>query len=399
MIKFYAYYSCGGYKDMYLANSEMPVEYTYFLPLLPIWQSAMKLRPKDAERLVKSKTLTMIQLITSEQDWGFPKESELFFSHGAYRAIYRSLDTGGSCLGLAGLDNGEHDEFGRAIPFCMVITADRNDTDRLDALALRCIKEPKEMWKALGGLLGYSPEMNGLKFNLNAANSIIKTTFEENTDSLEHHPGKINYLLVPVLSDLNKALIEQQLNRSFIDFVCTLQGESEGGLRYKSTVPIVKRPNPETKEMRVEESHDIEATSPKDIQDVPAVEVISEKKEWRQSVNDDVLKDGESQTLETRLLEALKIDQKKLSDDFADIVAERVKQIVDPPLNQIDTTIASLSSKVEQLSSTIRIPDETSEHTDPDKHPIKGNIAWLYFALCLLGISNFVFLIILLFNK
>lgn len=396
MIKFYAYYSCGGYKDMYLANSEMYVGYTYFLPLLPIWQSAMELKSKDAERLVKSKTLTMIQLITSEQDWGFPKESELFFSHGAYRAIYRSLDTGGSCLGLAGLDNGEYDEFGRAIPFCMVITADRSDTDRLDALALRCINEPKEMWKALGELLGYSPEMNGLRFNLNVAKSIIKTAFEENTDSLEHHPGKINYLLVSALSDFNKALKEQQLNRNFIDFVCTLQGESEGALRYKSTAPVVKRSNPETEEMRVEESHDIEATPPKEISDVPAAEVISEKKEWQQSINDDVLENGESQTLEARLLEALKIDQKKLSDDIADIVAERVKEIVALPLKQVDATVARLLSEVEQLSSTV---DDTSEPTEPDKHPIKGNITWLYFALCLLGVSNFICLIILFFNK
>lgn len=339
MIKFYAYYSCGGYKDMYLANSEMLIDYTYYLPLLPIWQSAENLKPKDAERLTESKNLTMIQLITSERNWGFPKEAELFFSHGAYRAIYRSLDTEGSCLGLTGLDNGENDEFGRSIPFCMVITADKSDTGRLDALALMCIKKPKEMWKAIGKLLCYSPEMNGLRFNLNAANSIIQNAFKENNGMLEHHSGKINYLLIPSLLDLDKALKEQQLNRNFIDFVCTLQGESEGGLRYKSTVSILEMSNTETEVKRIEETHDI--------------------------------------------------------DNIAEIVAERVEQISAQHIKQVNVTIASLLSKVEQLSSTV-ISNETSEPTEPHEHSIKSSIPWLFIALCVLCVLNFAILIILL---
>lgn len=397
MIKFYAYYSCGGYKDMYLANSEMSVDYTYYLPLLPMWQSAVDLKPKDADRLIQSKTLTMIQLITGKQSWGFPKESELFFSHGAYRAIYRSLDTGGSCLGLAGLDNGEYDEFGRAIPFCMVLTADRSDTDRLDALALRCIKNPEEMWKSIGKLLCYSPEMNGLRFNLNAANSIIKIAFEENTGALEHHPGKINYLLVSSLLELNKALKEQQLNRNFIDYVCTLQGEIEGALRYKSTIPNIEKPNPETEKIHVEESHDIDVSAQKDISDIPAVEVRSEKKDRRQSINEDVFEAVGTDTLEARLLDSLKIDQKRLSDNITKVVAERVEQICALHLKQVDATNERLLSKVEQLFSTVSIPDDTSKPTEPDKQLIKGSI-WLYIALCLLGVSNFAILAILLFK-
>ena len=32
MIKYFAYYSVGGYKDMYLGNSELNEEYTYYSP-------------------------------------------------------------------------------------------------------------------------------------------------------------------------------------------------------------------------------------------------------------------------------------------------------------------------------------------------------------------------------
>ncbi len=33
MIRIYGYYSCGGYKDMYLGNNEGEPQPTYFLPL------------------------------------------------------------------------------------------------------------------------------------------------------------------------------------------------------------------------------------------------------------------------------------------------------------------------------------------------------------------------------
>lgn len=36
MIRLYAYYSCGGYKDMYLGSSDTAASPSYFLPLLPV---------------------------------------------------------------------------------------------------------------------------------------------------------------------------------------------------------------------------------------------------------------------------------------------------------------------------------------------------------------------------
>ena len=40
MIKYYAYYNFGGYKDFYLGSQEEGIPSKYFLPLLAVYESS-----------------------------------------------------------------------------------------------------------------------------------------------------------------------------------------------------------------------------------------------------------------------------------------------------------------------------------------------------------------------
>ena len=53
MLKYYSYYSIGGYKDLYLGTSEMMEPFTYYLPLLAI-------QKKNAESEADSNLLAKI---------------------------------------------------------------------------------------------------------------------------------------------------------------------------------------------------------------------------------------------------------------------------------------------------------------------------------------------------
>ena len=340
MIRFYAYYSCGGYKDMYLGHSEMGVDNTFYLPLLPIWKEDEEhLKPKDAERLERAKSLTLIQVITNEQSFGFPQEADLFFSHGAYKAIYRSLDNGGSCLGLTDLNNGAQDEFGRGTSFSMVITAEKEDTKRLDSLALYCIDHPKEIWETIGRLIGYSPDMNGVSFNLNEALSIIKKAEKDVSFVLDHNSRRVNYVLLSSIKQLSLALKEQQLNHNKIDYVCTLQGEHQGALVKIKNEGYIGSKN------SIKPDVPSEQEDKKDTNIVVKGHEILEKKDIKQPY-DGIDFDEKLRALLDELLAKSKAN---LQSNIEDSIEGKYERICDKQAEIMDKKLGNILSKIAEL--------------------------------------------------
>ena len=122
MLKYYSYYNVGGYKDMFLGDSSMNAKETYYLPLLAIWKKKAASGDTDAESKVKSiADLPKIQLLSSKDSLGLPKEAELMFSHGGYKVISTIGSNGESILAIRDIESDSKDESGRTIPFLLVI--------------------------------------------------------------------------------------------------------------------------------------------------------------------------------------------------------------------------------------------------------------------------------------
>jgi hypothetical protein len=74
MLRYYSYYNVGGYKDMFLGDSNMKTDKTYFLPLLPIWKKKASAGDSDLAAKVKSlEALTSIKIVTRDESYGLPK--------------------------------------------------------------------------------------------------------------------------------------------------------------------------------------------------------------------------------------------------------------------------------------------------------------------------------------
>lgn len=228
MIRYYAYYSCGGYKDMYLGNSSDASEYSYFLPLLPIWRKRQK--DEHTQKLKQIEGLQQIEVITKDDNFDFPEQAKNLFSHGGYRIIYRTLSDGSTCLCVRDITNGAKDEESRDIPFNILITASGDDdVKRLDKFAQYLLDNIDDIYKLFSVLFVYDPIVNGIKFNLALINKEIIE--KQNTGSdIVHKANKVVFIVVDSLSLCQIAFKELGLIRSQIDLIADFNGQRVGAI-------------------------------------------------------------------------------------------------------------------------------------------------------------------------
>lgn len=230
MIRYYAYYSCGGYKDMYLGNSSDSANFTYFLPLLRIWKTGKK--EEYSKKLEQVKDLKQIEIVTQNNDFGFPKQAKKFFSHGGYKVVYQTLSNGDTCLCVRDITNDAKDEENRDIPYNILITASgEEDISKLDAFALHSIADIDELYETFSHLFIYDPIINGIKYNLGLANDLIEKV-PLSLKQLQHENNRVAFLVVDNLSMTQKAFDELDFSRSQVDFITDNSGNSKGALNY-----------------------------------------------------------------------------------------------------------------------------------------------------------------------
>lgn len=217
MIRYYAYYNCGGYKDMWLGNSNSGKDTTYFLPLLPIWERKWKeSQDKTAkEYLDKAKSLPLIQIISKDNSRDFPASCGILFSHGGYKAIYMDLSNGDSCLAIRGIASLMKDDDGRATPFSMMFIASGSDVTVLDNFAVDFIGNEQRIMNLLTTLFQYDPYVNGIKFEIGKLDGIVRQS-PKLSKPLDHSPGSVNYLAVDSVGNISMAETELGLKDSFI---------------------------------------------------------------------------------------------------------------------------------------------------------------------------------------
>ncbi len=228
MIKYFTYYSFGGYKDIYVGSDSDSADASYFIPLLNVWKKSDK--PENVEKLAKAESVKQVELITKSNSAGFPTECNLMFSHGGYCAIYRTLSDGRTCLCIRDIPNGTKDEEGRDIPFNFMFLADSGESiDKLDFLALQYLATIKETNSLIASAITYDHIINGYKFDLAKLDSLFSSDFESQSN-LKHRAFYVDYLLVGSRNQISLALKEQELDAKKVNAVFDSERLIYGGL-------------------------------------------------------------------------------------------------------------------------------------------------------------------------
>lgn len=222
MLRYYTYYSIGGYKDLYLGSSEDKMASTYYLPLLPIIEENAKNDAEAQKEYEKLKDLPRIFQLSDTNNYKLPSSALSLFSHAGYKLIYKHLEGDIHALALRDIECGAKDETGRTIPFLIVITGDTpEDVKQLNYVATYFASYLKETEKDVSSFIGYDKEKNGLCFKLADFNKWLECIVKENKSckivtedsviTVRGAEGKVALITLSGGIDLQCAVKEQSL--------------------------------------------------------------------------------------------------------------------------------------------------------------------------------------------
>ncbi len=215
MIKFYAYYSFGGYKDLYLGNSEDTVVSRYYLPLLPVYENDESM----AEKVNEWRNLpSIINLAESTTD-NYPKGARVMMSHAGYKIQLRRIDSK-SVFAIRDVE-GAKDAYGRSCPFSMMLVADTdNEYILLRKIASYFYGNMKEFEAFLCTLFVYDYSVNGLRFDLHRFNDELNRIGMEQEDNIDENSYNrvVDFYIVPNNISVTNAFTEQGLTRNDVAY-------------------------------------------------------------------------------------------------------------------------------------------------------------------------------------
>lgn len=253
MTRYYTYYSCGGYKDIYIGSDQDSADASYFIPLLNVWGKSNK--PENADKIARAEKVQHVELISKSNSAGFPSECNRMFSHGGYCAIYRTLSDGRTCLCIRDIPNVTKDEEGRDIPFNFIFLADGQESiEKLDGLALEYLSRSKDISELIANTISYDYIINGVKFDLTKLRTIL-STYLNNSARLNHQAGTVDYLKITSRNQVSMALKEQSLDTNMVKSAWDSNGVFYGSLQY-----IVTQNNSPQKDQLEQLSQDISLT-------------------------------------------------------------------------------------------------------------------------------------------
>ena len=189
MIRYLAYYSFGGYKDMMLGTDEDQHETQYYSPLLQPWKSGnMKdLDERSIQQLEELNKHGQIEIIGQGSDYQMPKTARVLSSHGGYLLACCKLEDGTCSVAVRNIVNESKDEFGRPVPFMIqIVMDDARQADRLVAYMRNHLEDAKT---TLGALFTYNPNLNCLQFELSKANLFVKDACSKTIQSDAQNSG------------------------------------------------------------------------------------------------------------------------------------------------------------------------------------------------------------------
>lgn len=224
MIRYYAYYNHGGYKDFYLSNQEENVKAKFFLPLLVVHKQSLEDNPdndelrKQVEHQTQLPKLVVLSDTTSE--YNYPREARVLMSHGGYKMLYKRLNHRYYALAIRDIA-GPKDVYGRQSPFNIMFVGEQGDLMNLDKFAEYICNNYISFWEFISTLFVNDLNENGLRCDIERLTSFLHSIIEkeENSSFLGSSNLPVRLLVVPGLYNLNTALKEQNLNRRDI-YIC-----------------------------------------------------------------------------------------------------------------------------------------------------------------------------------
>ena len=222
MLRYYSYYSIGGYKDLYLGSDEDNTEETFYLPLLSVLEKESKTDENARRQFDKLNELPRIYQLSDKNNYGLPSGAASLFSHAGYKVLYKHIQGGTHALAIRDITCGSKDEMGRSIPFLMVMTGDTpDDVRKLDIITTYITSYHKSSEEIISSFIGYDKDKNGLRFKLAEFNNwidrIVRETNSNKVVSLKGvirvtgTSGKVALLVLPSGISDQTAIEEQNL--------------------------------------------------------------------------------------------------------------------------------------------------------------------------------------------
>ena len=217
MIRYYAYYNHGGYKDFYLGNQEENVKSKFFLPLLAVHEQSLEENPdndelrKQVEHQMQLPKLVVLSDTTAE--YNYPKEARVLMSHGGYKMLYKCLNHKYYALAIRDIA-GPKDVYGRQSPFNMMFVGEQEDLMNLDKFAEYIRNNYSSFLEFISTLFVNDLNENGFRCDIERLTSFLPSIIEKEEPSSYSESSNlpVRLLVVPSLYNLNTALKEQNLN-------------------------------------------------------------------------------------------------------------------------------------------------------------------------------------------
>lgn len=275
MIKYYAYYNHGGYKDFYLGSQEEDVKSKYFLPLLTVHELSLSENPDDAElrnQIEHQRSLPkLIALSDKTIEYNYPKQARTLMSHGGYKVLYRSIGCSQYVLAIRDIA-GSKDIYGRQTPFnMMLIGDDQKDLKEMDIIAEYIRNNISSFESAVGSIFIDDIKENGLRCDIGKLRDKLNEIIENGTPLIIDGNMKpsVRMLVIPNISMLNSAIKEQNIDRDDI-YICY---RSDGSTLF--TMPNQNQDkgsklNPKTQQSTISPT----MSSPIDKQSAPSLHAI-----------------------------------------------------------------------------------------------------------------------------
>lgn len=213
MIKFYAYYNHGGYKDFYLGSQTENVDFKYFLPLLNVHEHALKDNYDEElhKNVERQKSLPKLVALSDQTiSYNYPSEARVMMSHSGYKLLYRQIKQQ-YILAIRDI-SGKTDSYGRQSPFNVMIIGDsEEDIKHLDSIAEYIRSNIFTFEEQVSSFFENDFVENGLRFNFKAFNTLLYDIVSKNLSlSIDNKLNlPIRLLIIPSLTKIDKALSEQ----------------------------------------------------------------------------------------------------------------------------------------------------------------------------------------------
>lgn len=374
MIKYYTYYSCGGYKDIYIGSDKDSADASFFIPLLNVWKKNNK--PENADKIARAENVQHVELISKNNSAGFPSECNLMFSHGGYKAILRTLKDGRQCFSIRDISNGAKDEEGRDIPFNFLFLADGQESiEQLDALAISYLSRGNEIDEFISSAISYDPVINGVRFDLVKLNQ-LQTNQQEPSKKLLHNAGIIDYLKIGSRNQYKLSLTEQALDVNNINSLWDDNGLFYGDIAYlEESSELVEEV--EVVHEKTEHSHLTTASFELTPEDSVSAQNETQVNKDEPMVTDEIIQDDSktnSASLESIIESQLQQIDHKISSLATSESLDRLQSLFTKICNESNSILSDIQGQLTKQTGNANMVPITSINHDDRQSPLNKSV-------------------------